>query len=316
MNQKADRMIFPLVAILCLTPWVSSAVALLLGVGLAVTIGNPYLTFTKKWAPKLLPIAVVGLGAGMNLHVIGQVGVSGIGYTVVGILMTVLLGITLGRILKTEKDTSLLITVGTAICGGSAIAAVAPVIRAKNHEVSIALGTVFMLNAAALFLFPFIGHQLALTETQFGLWSALAIHDTSSVVGATLQYGAHALEVGTTVKLARALWIVPVAVAIGFLRQRSSPQTVTTEKAKRPWFIIGFLIAAAIVTFIPTLQPAGHAVEKAAKQLMVLTLFLIGSNLNRETIKAVGARPFIQGIALWIIVASLSLAAIYYGYIS
>ncbi|RYG53045.1 putative sulfate exporter family transporter, partial [bacterium] len=163
---------------------------------------------------------------------------------------------------------------------------------------------------------PWVGHQLDLSQTQFGLWSALAIHDTSSVVGATLQYGAQALEIGTTVKLARALWIVPVAMLIGFLRSREKKTEVqAATKAKRPWFILGFIIAAALVTWVPALQPAGHQVESLAKRLMVLTLFLIGSNLTRATIQSVGIKPFVQGIALWIFMASSSLAAIYYGLI-
>jgi uncharacterized integral membrane protein (TIGR00698 family) len=257
----------------------------------------------------------MGLGAGMNLHVIGQVGLQGMGYTMIGIFSAVVIGTLLGKILKVEKDTSLLITIGTAICGGSAIAAVAPVIRAKHHEVSVSLGTVFMLNAAALFLFPWVGHLLQLSETQFGLWSALAIHDTSSVVGATLQYGAHALEVGTTVKLARALWIIPVAMMIGFIRSKKENSEIKSEKAKRPWFILGFIIAAALVTWIPALVPLGHNIESVAKKLMVLTLFLIGSSLTRETIKSVGIRPFVQGILLWVVMATGSLTAIYFGFI-
>lgn len=315
MNIKLARSLFPLAAILCLTPLASSATALFLGVALAVSVGNPYLSLTKKWAQKLLPIAVIGLGAGMNLHVVGQVGLAGFGYTIIGIAATMAIGLFLGHVFKSDRETSLLITVGTAICGGSAIAAVAPSIRAKNQNVSVALGTVFILNATALVFFPFVGHYVALNETQFGLWSALAIHDTSSVVGASLQFGAHAVEVATTVKLARALWIVPITLIIGFLYSRKETTSETPEKAKRPWFILGFLIAAAIVTLIPTLQPAGHAIERAAKQLMVLTLFLIGSNLNRETIRAVGIKPFLQGAILWLIVLSATLSAIKYGFI-
>lgn len=306
-------------ALLTLTPWVNSGVALLLGTFLAIVFGNPYSDVTKKLTPKFLSLAVIGLGAGMNLAVIGQVGYQGLGYTVLGILITFALGFCLGKFLKTEKDTSLLVTVGTAICGGSAIAAVAPVIRAKNHEVSVALGTVFMLNAAALFIFPWVGHLLLLSESQFGLWSALAIHDTSSVVGATLQYGPQAAQVGTTVKLARALWIIPVAMLIGFIRSRQgrNEKAIASEagKSKKPWFILGFLIAAALVTWIPSLQDFGHQVEMVAKKLMVLTLFLIGTNLTRETLKSVGVKPLVQGFILWLCMASGTLAAIYYNII-
>jgi uncharacterized integral membrane protein (TIGR00698 family) len=314
MTQLA-RIILPIAAIATLFPWISSGVSLILGTALALILGNPYQAESKKVTHTLLGLAVMGLGAGMNLGVVGRVGFSGIGYTVAGILSAVIIGTFLGKILKTEKDTSLLITIGTAICGGSAIAAVAPVIRAKHHEVSVALGTVFMLNAVALFLFPWIGHHLNLGQTQFGLWSALAIHDTSSVVGATLQYGAQAVEVGTTVKLARALWIVPVAMIVGVIRSRQNPEQTGAVKAKRPWFILGFIIAAAIVTWIPSLQPLGHQVEAVAKRLMVLTLFLIGASLTRETTKSVGFKPFVQGVILWIIMASGSLTAIYEGWI-
>ena len=274
--------------------------------------GNPFVEKTKSLTSLFLSLAIVGLGAGMNLLTVAQVGLHGIGYTILGIGLTFVIGTFLGRILKTERDTSLLVTVGTAICGGSAIAAVAPVIRAKSHEVTIALGIVFSLNAIALFLFPFIGHQLLLSGEQFGLWSALAIHDTSSVVGASLQYGHGALAVGTTTKLARALWIVPVAMGIGYMRSKESASSGEAQKAKRPWFILGFLGMAALMTFVPTLQPVGDILNTLAKRLMVMTLFLIGSNLSPAAIKSVGARPFIQGMVLWIIMASSSLLFIYY----
>lgn len=312
-DMNLGHIFFPLGFCFALTPWASSGGALVLGVIIVLLFGNPYIERTKTLPNKLLQIAVVGLGAGMNLAIIGKVGLSGIGHTLVGIIVALLLGYLIGKWLKTERDTSLLISVGTAICGGSAIAAVSPVIKAKHHDVSVALGTVFMLNALALFLFPWIGHQLSLSQTQFGLWSALAIHDTSSVVGATLQFGPEALRVGATVKLARALWIMPVAFLVGYLRRH---ELVENQKTKRPWFILGFLIAATLVTFIPALQPSGKVVELVAKRLMVLTLFLIGTGLNRSAIKSVGPRPFIQGILLWVIIGSLSLGAILAGWIS
>lgn len=315
LNVTPAHFIIPIAALLSLTPWISSGVALVMGLALALIFGNPYILKIKNITHKLLAISVMGLGAGMNLGVIGKVGLQGVGYTVIGIFTALIIGTLLGKILKTEKDTSLLISVGTAICGGSAIAAVSPVIKARHHEVTVALGTVFMLNAAALFLFPWIGHHFELSQAQFGLWSALAIHDTSSVVGATLQYGAEAVEIGTTVKLARALWIVPVAMMIGLLRAKTNKVESSTQKAKRPWFILGFILAAAIVTWIPSLQPAGHMIEAVAKRLMVLTLFLIGSGLTRETISNVGVKPFIQGICLWLIMASGTLASIVYGVI-
>ncbi len=310
------RIWVPACALLAVGLPLPSAAALVLGVFTALTMGNPYLEWTRAQTHRFLSLSVIGLGAGMDLGVVGRVGAQGIGYTIAGISFTLLLGAWLGRALKTERDTSLLITAGTAICGGSAIAAVAPTIRAKPHEVSVALGTVFLLNALALLVFPAIGHRLGLDQTQFGLWSALAIHDTSSVVGATLQYGPGALEVGTTVKLARALWIIPLTLGIGWARRRNGGvQEGATSKPKRPWFILGFLAAAAIVTWIPGLRPLGHEIELIARRTLVLTLFLIGANLTRQTIRSVGMRPLIQGVALWLCVGSATLGAVLLGWI-
>ncbi len=294
----------------CLSGYITSAVGLLLGTIVAITLGNPFIEKTKAWTHRLLSLSVIGLGFGMNLEVIAQVGRDGIGYTVLGISSTVTLGLLIGKLLKIERTPSWLVTIGTAICGGSAIAALAPTIRAKSQDVSVALGTVFLLNAAALFIFPVVGHHFNLTEAQFGLWSALAIHDTSSVVGATLQYGTHALEVGTTVKLARALWIVPVTFIIGFFWNRNIAKNPDAPKAKKPWFILGFLMAAALMTWVPDLRPAGHIAEMIAKRLMILTLFLIGSNLTAATLRAVGIKPLLHGFFLWVIVASGTLAVI------
>lgn len=312
------RIAFVVVAFATLLPWVSSAGGLVLGILFALLFGNPYATEVKKLTPRLLAISVAGLGAGMNLGVVAHVGLHGIGYTIAGIATAFVIGTLLGKLLRTEKDTSLLITVGTAICGGSAIAAVAPVIEAKAHEVSVSLATVFLLNATALVLFPFLGHQILLDQHQFGLWSALAIHDTSSVVGATLQYGPQAVEVGTTVKLARALWIIPVTIAIGLLRARGKSRNLdgpAKPRAKKPWFILWFLIAAGLVTLFPDLVAFGHQVEGLAKRLMVLTLFLIGAGLSRDAIRQVGAKPFVQGIVLWFAMAALSLGAIFFHWI-
>jgi len=308
--------VFILAGLLTLWPAITSAEALIAGLILTLVLENPLLTQTKQLTQKLLPLAVMGLGAGMNLAVIGKVGFQGIGYTIVGITFAFIIGTFLGRILKTVRNTSILITVGTAICGGSAIAAVAPVIKAKNDEISVSLGIIFLLNAAALVIFPNIGHLLSLTENQFGLWCALAIHDTSSVVGATLQYGPEALQIGTTVKLARALWIIPVAMLIGLILNRIDKNNgVSNTQPKRPWFILGFIIAAGLVTWFPDLAPVGHQVEGFAKRLLVLTLFLIGTSLNRAAIKSVGIKPFLQGIVLWFFMAIGSLGAILLGWI-
>lgn len=250
----------------------------------------------------------------MDLQAVGRAGMHGALYTVVGIVVTGLVGFLLGKILKTPRAISLLITVGTAICGGSAIAAASSAIRAKSEEISVSLATVFFLNAAALFLFPWIGHHFLLSETQFGLWSALAIHDTSSVVGAALQYGPQALELATTVKLARALWIIPVTFFIAYFWKHESEQK-SSAPVKRPWFILGFILTAALVTYIPVLQPTGILVSSIAKRTLVFTLFLIGSGLTRATLRAVGLRPFAQGILLWAVVTLSTLGAILQGII-
>ena len=291
-----------------------SAGALLAGIALAITLGNPSGEKPRRYFHYILTWSVMGLGAGMNLQTVAKVGLHGIGYTSVGITLTLGLGFLLSRWLRIERDIGVLISVGTAICGGSAIAAVAPTLRAKPHAISVALGTVFLLNAVALVLFPPIGHWLHLTQNQFGLWSALAIHDTSSVVGATLQYGPEALQVGTTVKLARALWIVPVTLGSSLVFAQG--KTTDGARTKRPWFILGFVVAAALVTWIPAAQPVGHLIEGIAKRTLVLALFLIGANLTLSTLKAVGLKPFIQGVTLWLLVATTTIGAILAGWLS
>lgn len=306
------KVLMPLFALLCLTPWMPSFAALLIGIALAVSLGNPYSRVTGKYTSLLLQWSVIGLGFGMNLLVVASVGLHGIGYTVVGISTTLFLGYLLARAFKVERDTGVLISVGTAICGGSAIAAVAPTLRAKPNSISVALGTVFTLNAIALVIFPPLGHMLGLSQSQFGLWSALAIHDTSSVVGASLQYGAEALQIGTTVKLARALWIVPLTIASSSLFAKGGEK----GKAKRPWFILGFVLAAALVTWIPQAQVAGHWIEAVAKRTLVLTLFLIGANLTLATLKAVGIKPLLLGVSLWILVGVGTLAALLSGWMA
>ena len=319
MKDKISKILIPLCAVLCLLPFISGAAALLGGVAIALALGNPYVATTRKLSPKGMAIGIVGLGAGMNLAVVGQVGAQGLAYTLCGIALAFAFGTVLGKVFKVGRDTSVLICAGTAICGGSAIAALAPVIRAKDHEISIALSIVFILNALALVIFPPVGQALELSQHQFGLWSALAIHDTSSVVGATLQYGAEAVETGTTVKLSRALWIIPMAFAIGVLRARQDQKADSAPeaagKAKRPWFILWFLVAAALVTFFPILQPAGEMVSVAAKRILIATLFLIGAGLTREALRHVGIAPFMQGAALWVIVAGGTLGAIMLGWI-
>lgn len=291
-----------------LSPWASAALALVAGVFVALLSGNPFAIQTKRYSQKLLACSIIGLGAGMNLITVGKAGVTGLGITIISITLTLALGLALGFITKSDRETSILISVGTAICGGSAIAAIAPVMKAKPHAITIALGTVFLLNAVALIIFPAIGHFFDLSQRQFGLWSALAIHDTSSVIGAGMQYGAEALQVGTTVKLARALWIVPLTIGFGFLYHDDKAEHGNTTK--KPWFILGFLLMAALVTWVPELQNIGHVIEGVARKCLVVTLFLIGSNLTFTTLKAVGMRPFIQGLSLWIVVSISTLIII------
>ena len=318
----AKPLIF-LFAVLCLVPdlpavgWraVPTWAALVAGVALTLSLGNPYSARTKLLTPRLLALSVVGLGAAMNLKTVAVVGLEGFGYTLVGITATLALGALFGWALAVRRATGVLVSVGTAICGGSAIAAAAPVIGADDEETSASLAIVFLLNATALVLFPFIGHRLGLTQHAFCLWAALAIHDTSSVVGASASYGPEALVVATTTKLVRALWIVPVTLGLGALMARPKGERGKTSKAKRPWFILGFLLAAALVSFVPALQPGGRLVASVAQRLLVLTLFLLGLGLSRSAVARVGARPFLMGVALWLCVASATLGALSLGWI-
>ena len=311
------KYVLPVIGLLCLWPAVGPAAGLALGIAVALTCGNAYGEYTHTYMPKLLAISIIGLGAGMHLDTVIAAGVKGIGYTAISIAACSLAGWLIGAFLRVEREASLLITVGTAICGGSAIAAVAPVIHAKPHNMSAALAVVFCLNALALFLFPAIGHWAGLSEPQFGLWAALAIHDTSSVVGAGAKYGPEALQIATTVKLARALWIVPLAFAVQFLYRHDAAQTSDVKaKRKYPWFILGFLAAAALVTWVPALAPAGKIVEACARRLLVVSLFLIGANLTFDTLKQVGFKPMLQGLILWVLVAAAGLYALQAGWIS
>lgn len=307
---QPGQILLPLGALVVLWPAVSAGEALLLGMALALLFTNPFLKHTRKMTRPLLSISIVGLGAGMDLLAVGRAGLSGIGFTVVGLSLTLLLGWLIGRALKTSRDTSLLINVGTAICGGSAIAAMSNAIGASEDDTSLSLAIVFLLNACALFLFPILGHSLNLSEGQFGLWSALAIHDTSSVVGATMQYGPRALQTGTTIKLVRALWIIPLTLI--FAKFFVPKDRKGTKPPPFPWFILGFLAVSALVTFIPPLQVVSHQVEWAARRAMVLTLFLIGSGLSRATLQKVGVRPLVHGVLLWFVVACANLLVIEY----
>jgi len=279
----------------------SPPLALALGLALALALGNPFPEFTSRCSKWLLQISVVGLGFGMSLTEVLHAGRSGFLYTLIGISFAVGCGLLLGRALSVERTPALLISVGTAICGGSAIAAVGPVVDADDHDMAISLGTVFILNAIALFIFPILGHRFALSQTQFGIWSALAIHDTSSVVGSAARYGSVALAVATTVKLTRALWIVPVTLTVAALNKHKA-------RVQMPWFILFFLLASVGRSYSPqSFMPAYAWLLTAAKIGLAVTLFLIGSGLSRKAIAEVGARPLVQGIVLWAIVAAGSM---------
>lgn len=286
----------------CLTPWCPPPLALALGLALALTLGSPFKT--SKQTKILLQVSVVGLGFGMNLQKVLDAGRSGILFTLVTIVGTLLIGYALGRALHVSGGTAHLISSGTAICGGSAIAAVGPVIGATDEEMSVSLGTVFILNSIALFIFPLIGTALHLSQTQFGIWSAIAIHDTSSVVGAAAAYGAEALQVATTVKLTRALWIVPLTIGTAFaFRKRGSG----TARVVIPWFILFFLLASVIRTYVPAPDLIWDVLVRIARVGLTVTLFLIGSALSRRSLAAVGFRPLILGIVLWVLVSAIGL---------
>jgi uncharacterized integral membrane protein (TIGR00698 family) len=312
-RHQLGRVLVVVVGLAVLFPAVSAPVALGAGIAIALTVENPFPHRTRAVVGRLLPAAVVGLGGAMDLAAVLRAGARGIGYTVASIAACLALGYFLARVLDVPSRPAVLVTVGTAICGGSAIAATAPVVGADDREISVALLTVFLLNSVALLAFPPLGRMAELGDAAFGMWAALAIHDTSSVVGAALQFGPEALSVGTTVKLARALWIVPVALAIGlFERHRRGS---ARARGRPPWFIAGFLGAAALATWIPALRPAGLAAAAVASRALVLTLFLIGLNLSRASLRAMGLRPLALGFTLWAAMAGATLAAIRMGVI-
>lgn len=298
------ELIFLLAFILCLSPFITPPIALLMGLIIAQFIGHPYLHLNHKATHILLQISVVGLGFGMNVTSAMKAGKEGILFTIISIIATLILGYILGKFLKIEKKTSFLISAGTAICGGSAIAAISPVIKAEEKQISMALGTIFILNSVALVIFPFIGHTLNLSQTQFGMWCAIAIHDTSSVVGAASKYGPQALEIATTVKLARALWIIPVAFFSTFIFKNKE------TKIKIPYFIGLFVLAIIANTYIPFVQEYSSYLTTIAKSGLTLTLFLIGCGLSRKVLLSVGYKPLLQGIVLWAFISITALWAV------
>lgn len=302
----AGKAVFWLALILCTMPFMTPPYALFLGLLLSFFITNPLGKKRSKYTAFLLKASIVGLGFGININTALQAGKDGFVYTIISIAGTLAVGVLLGRIFKVDRVTSYLVSTGTAICGGSAIAATSPVTDAKDEQVSVSLVVVFVLNAIALFIFPVIGHLLDMSQSQFGVWAAIAIHDTSSVVGAASTYGEEALNIATTIKLVRALWIIPLVILTAFLFKKKG------TKVSIPWFIGLFVLAMLISSNVPQLEPVTPYVVRIAKIGFTVTLFLIGSGLSPKALKSVGAKPLLQGVVLWMLVSVLSLWAVLY----
>lgn len=305
-SERTTATLRTIVYLLCLVGslWLKPAVALFMGIAIALTIGAPYAKFNKKCSKYLLQMAVVGLGFGMNAHSAIAAGKEGMMFTIVSVVGVMIVGVVLGRVLKVNPKNAYLISSGTAICGGSAIAAVAPIIDADDNDTSLALATIFILNAVALFIFPPIGQALGLTQQQFGTWAAIAIHDTSSVVGAGAAYGQQALEVATTIKLTRALWIFPLAL-VSILVFRTKGKRVAI-----PWFIFLFIGAMILNTYAPLPEWLTSGIVTASRKALSVTLFMIGCGLSLGAIKKVGAKPLILGIVLWAIISVATLLVV------
>ena len=289
-----------------LASWVTPPVALFLGLAFALLCGQAYPKFNKKVSKKLLQYSVVGLGFGMNLQASLASGREGMMFTIISVVGTMIIGMLIGcKVLRLNRDTSYLISSGTAICGGSAIAAVGPVIKAKESDMSVALATIFVLNAIALFVFPVLGEWLGLTQQEFGVWAAIAIHDTSSVVGAASAYGEEALQVATTIKLTRALWIIPLAFATSLIFKGDG------KKISIPWFILWFVVAIVLNTYVLDSVPqVGKAIAGLARKGLIITMFFIGASLSTDVLKSVGLKPLVLGVALWAIISASTLAYI------
>ncbi|HUH73572.1 MAG TPA: putative sulfate exporter family transporter [Chitinophagales bacterium] len=307
-NQPSlQKGIFFLLAILCLMPFVSAPLALVLGFIMVQLIGNPYEEASQKLVHILLQVSVVGLGFGMNTNSAFEAGKEGFIFTIFSIVSVLILGFLLTRFLKIEKITGYLISAGTAICGGSAIAAISPIVKAKTNQISVALAVIFSLNSIALLVFPIIGKYLDLSQHEFGLWCAIAIHDTSSVVGASSKYGSEALEVATTVKLARALWIIPLSFLSALIFKNKE------SKIQIPWFIAFFLLAMIMNTYLPFVQSFSPIIVSISKAGLTLTLFLIGAGLSLKLLKNVGFKPLLMAIILWIFISVAALLVIMNG---
>lgn len=299
-----SKVVFFILLVICFTPFATPSMALLMGLLLGFTVGNPYVKITGKISKYLLQFSVVGLGFGMNLFESLQSGKDGMLFTIVSVISVLVLGLVVGKLLGISKKISYLISSGTAICGGSAIAAVAPIIEADDDEISVSLGTVFILNAIALFIFPPLGRMLELSQEQFGMWASIAIHDTSSVVGAGAAYGTEALQIATMVKLTRALWIIPLALITAIVFRKKE------KKISIPWFILFFVLAMVLNTYLNLPESLTSTFQYWAKKGMTITLFLIGSGLSINALKSVGIKPLISGVVLWLFIGISSLLVI------
>jgi uncharacterized integral membrane protein (TIGR00698 family) len=299
-------------SLLCLAPLCSlptivesfvAPAALIVGMVLALTMGNPFPSQSKRMSRLLLQLAVVCLGFSLQIGKVIEAGSRGLAFSCVSILLVFGLGFGLRKLLQVRPVTSLLVSAGTAICGGSAIAAMSTAVDAPQEDVTVAVGTVFLLNAVALVIFPPIGHALGLTPTQFGTWAGIAIHDVSSVVGAATSFGASSLATATAVKLSRVIFLVPATLICAFASQGK-------RKATIPWFVGFFLLASLVSTGVPAFAPAIPSIRVVALCGFALSLFLIGSGLNRQTLKSVGVRPMMEGVLLWVFISVISLVAV------
>lgn len=298
-------------AAFAVSPIASPALALAAGIACAVAFGNPWTPSTSAAASRLLQVAVVALGFGLRIEHLVSTGARGIAYTGLSIVLVFALGLALGRRFGVDRDLSMLVTTGTSICGGSAIAAMAPVIGATREAIGMSLATVFILNAVALYAFPPIGHALGLTQHQFGVWAAMAIHDTSSVVGTASTYGVQALQDATILKLARALWILPLVLVVSAATRRPGE---APGRLPVPWFVVGFIAAAAVRSLVPEHSaPMLDGLAMVGRRLLVLSLFAIGASLSLDAVRRIGMRPFTQAVVLWLLVSSITLAAVLLG---
>ncbi len=305
-KENITKALFVALLVASATPYITAPIALVIGFIFANTLGHPFPKLSGKATSLLLKGSVVGLGFGMDLHSAIEVGKDGLVLTAATISTVLILGYLIGGALKMPRKLSHLTASGTAICGGSAIAAVAPAVGATQSETTLSLGVIFLLNSVALLIFPPLGHLLGLTDHEFGIWCAMAIHDTSSVVGAASAYSEEALQIATTVKLARALWIIPVSILSAYLFRTKD------SKISIPWFILYFVVAMVANSYIPHIEVVGTPVYSLSKELLVVTLFLIGSSLSVKSMREVGIKPLTLGIVLWIVVSILSLCAIHY----